>query len=82
VQKWWTTLALPSCTWNGTLIEQLDLVAAIERNCECTFDKMGTRLVVCAAHMMLMRDQRALNGLLWTRRLVKQRLTEEGIGAP
>jgi len=73
---------MTSSTWNGTLIEQLELVAAIERNCECTFDKMGVRLVACAAHTMLMRDQRALNGLLWTRRLVKQRLAEEGIIAP
>ena len=69
-------------TWNGTLIEQLELVAAVERNCECTFDKMGMRVAACAAHVMLRRDQRALNGLLWTRRLVKQRLAEEGVSTP
>ncbi len=68
--------------WNGTLVEHLDLIAAIEHNCECSFDSMGARVVVCASHGMLMREQRALNGLLWTRRLLKQRLTEEGISAP
>jgi hypothetical protein len=75
-------IAVTSMTWNGTLIEELELIAAVERNCECVFDKMGMRLVACAAHTMLVRDQRALNGLLWTRRLANQRLAEEGITAP
>ncbi|HEX8969685.1 MAG TPA: hypothetical protein VF937_17510 [Chloroflexota bacterium] len=73
---------MTSITWNGTLIEQLELVAAIGRNCECTFDNLHKRLHACPAHTMLMRDQRALNGLLWNRRLAKQRLAEEGITAP
>jgi hypothetical protein len=73
---------VPSIVWNGTLIEQLELVAAIERNCECKFDGMGVRLDACHSHTMLVRDQRALNGLLWARRLAKHRLAEEGISAP
>lgn len=73
---------MSTITWNGTRIEQLLLVAAIERNCECTFNESGVRVVVCSAHTMLMRDQRALNGLLWTRRLAKVRLAEEGITEP
>ncbi len=71
-----------SITWKGTLTEQLELVAAVERNCECEFDAVGVRLGACPSHTMLIRDQRALNGLLWNRRLKKQRLAEEGISAP
>jgi hypothetical protein len=74
--------AVTSVTWNGTMIDQLELVAAIERHCECIFGTTGKRLVACPAHTMLMRDQRALDGLLWSRRLAKQRLAEEGITAP
>ena len=66
----------------GTLIEQLELVAGIECNCERIFDRTGVRLVACAARILLQRDQRALNGLLCTRRLVNQRLVEEGISVP
>jgi hypothetical protein len=73
---------MPSIMWKGTLIEQLELVAAVERNCECEFDTVGVRLGACPSHTMLIRDQRALNGLLWNRRLAKQRLAEEGISAP
>ena len=73
---------MTSVTWNGTLVEQLELVAAVERNCECIFDATGQRVGACPAHTMLKRDQRALDGLLWTRRLAKQRLAEEGITAP
>jgi hypothetical protein len=75
------TLAMTSVTWNGTFTEQLELIAAIERNCECIFDAAGLRVQPCAAHAMLAGDQRALNGLLWTRRLAKLRLAEEGISA-
>jgi len=31
---------------------------------------------------MLAHDQRALDGLLWTRHLVKWRLREEGVSEP
>jgi hypothetical protein len=55
---------VPSMMWNGTLTEQLELVAAVERNCECKFDTVGVRLGACPSHTMLVRDQRALNGLL------------------
>jgi hypothetical protein len=75
-------MTMTSVTWNGTFIEHLDLIVAINRNCECTFDAAGLRVGACAAHTMLARDQRALNGLLWTRRLAKLRLAEEGIRVP
>ena len=66
--------------WNGTLGEQLDLMAAVQHNCECTFDGMLRRFTTCSSHAMLSRDQRALDGLLWHRRLVERLRTEEGIG--
>jgi hypothetical protein len=70
-----------SVVWNGTLTEQLDLMAAVQRNCECSLDGMARCLGACSAHTMLVRDQRALDGLPWTRHLVKL-LTEKGISAP
>ena len=72
---------MTSVTWNGTLLEQLELIAAIQRNCACSFDTAGMRVAACGAHTMLAHDQRALNGLLWTRRLAYLRLHEEGITA-
>jgi len=68
--------------WHGTLIEQLDLLAAVQHNCDCRYDVMDQRVSVCASHTMLVSDQRALNGLLWNRRLVQMLRTEEGVAAP
>jgi hypothetical protein len=71
-----------SVVWNGTLSEQLDLMAAVQHNCECRFDGAARCLGACSAHSMLVRDQRALDGLLWTRHLVKRLLIDEGVTAP
>ena len=38
---------------------------------------MGVRLATCAPHRMLTDDQRALNGLLFARRMTKRLLSEE-----
>ena len=38
---------------------------------------MGVRLATCAPHRMLTEDQRALNGLLFARRLVERLRREE-----
>jgi hypothetical protein len=38
---------------------------------------MGVRLVTCAPHRMLTDDQRALNGLLFARRMAQRLLGEE-----
>jgi hypothetical protein len=65
--------------WHGTLTEQLDLMAAVQHNCECLYDTMAQSRTACASHVMLASDQRALNGLLWCRRLAQQLLVEEGI---
>jgi hypothetical protein len=71
-----------SVTWNGTMTEQLELLAAVQHNCECMTDDNQRCLSACSSHLMLARDQRALNGLLWNRRLVKWLFVQEGISAP
>jgi len=65
--------------WHGSLREQLDLIAAVQHNCACSFDGVSGSLTTCTAHNMLARDQRALDGLLWSRRVVQQLLFEEGV---
>ena len=62
--------------WHGTQQESFDLVNAIARNCTCEFGLMGVRLATCAPHRMLTEDQRALNGLLFARRM-NERLRHE-----
>ena len=63
--------------WNGTQEESFALVNAIARNCTCEFGLMGVRLSTCAPHRMLTEDQRALNGLLFARKMVDRLLREE-----
>lgn len=63
--------------WHGTQQESFDLVNAIARNCTCEFGLMGVRLATCAPHRMLTEDQRALNGLLFARRMQERLRREE-----
>jgi hypothetical protein len=70
---------LDHVVWHGTLIEQLDLIAAVQHNCECRYDTMGQSRTACVSHVMLASDQRALNGLLWNRCLAQRLLIGEGI---
>jgi hypothetical protein len=63
--------------WHGTQQESFDLVNAIARNCTCEFGLMGVRLATCAPHRMLTEDQRALNGLLFARRMAERLHHEE-----
>ncbi len=63
--------------WHGTQQESFDLVNAIARNCTCEFGLMGVRLATCAPHRMLTEDQRALNGLLFSRRMADRLSREE-----
>jgi hypothetical protein len=70
--------------WHGTQQESAALLRAIERLCtgeggegdRCSFGMLGQRLSTCAAHSML-RDQRALNGLIWMRRMAPRLMREE-----
>ena len=63
--------------WHGTQQESFDLVNAIARNCTCEFGLLGVRLATCAPHRMLTEDQRALNGLLFARRMAERLRREE-----
>jgi hypothetical protein len=64
-------------TWYGSQQESFDLVNAIARNCTCEFGLMGVRLSTCPPHQMLTEDQRALNGLLFARRMADRLRREE-----
>jgi hypothetical protein len=63
--------------WHGTLVENRELMLAVSRNCTCEFGLMGMRLTSCAPHRMLMEDQRALNGLVFGRRMAARLRDEE-----
>jgi len=64
--------------WHGTEPETAALLAAVENNCACARGVAGERVGCCPAHAMLVEDQRALDGLLFVRRLAgRLRLEEE-----
>jgi hypothetical protein len=63
-------------TWNGTTEEALALLHALREHCECHVDE-GRTVAPCAGHSMLARDQRAVDGLLFMRRMAAQLLAEE-----
>jgi hypothetical protein len=63
-------------TWNGTTDEALILLHALRAHCECRVDE-GRTVAPCASHAMLARDQRAVDGLLFMRRMAPRLLAEE-----
>jgi hypothetical protein len=63
-------------TWNGTTDEALALLHALREHCECRVDE-GRFVAPCASHAMLARDQRAIDGLLFMRRMATRLLAEE-----
>ena len=67
---------------HGTPQENLDLVRAVNRNCVCQFGLMGLRRTSCPAHLMLADDQRALDGLLFGRRIAAKLRAEEWLTRP
>lgn len=69
-----------TAVWNGTTSEYVELIRVVERNCSCEFGLMGVRLTRCNAHA-LTEDQRALNGLLYGRRLAARLRDEEWLVA-
>ena len=76
------TGAVVSVVWKGTLMEQAELLSAVHRNCACQFNSVGARSSTCAAHAMLLHDQRALKGLLWQRHLRRSLIQQEGLSEP
>ena len=63
-------------TWNGTTEEALALLHALRAHCECHVEQ-GRTVTPCGGHAMLIRDQRAVDGLLFMRRMVARLLAEE-----
>jgi hypothetical protein len=68
---------IASVRWSGTPKESRDLAIAIANNCTCTYTPSGTRRTICAPHHMLIRDQRALDGLLFIRSIRERLLHQE-----
>jgi hypothetical protein len=62
-------------TWKGRAAEYRDLVNAVGRNCSCEYG-LGVR-TYCSAHRMIAEDQRALDGLLFARRMSDRLRREE-----
>jgi hypothetical protein len=62
--------------WNGTTDEALALLHALKAHCECHVEA-GRTVLPCASHLMLARDQRAVDGLLFMRRMAVRLLAEE-----
>ena len=54
--------------WHGTPEEYSQLLRAVGRNCACDLTGVGAQ-VTCSAHRLL-RDQRAVDRLLFARRIV------------
>jgi hypothetical protein len=64
-------------TWHGTQQESYALVGVIARYCTCEVGPDGVRTHTCEPHRMLTEDQRALDGLLFARRMADRLLEEE-----
>jgi hypothetical protein len=63
--------------WHGTQNEALELLQALSRNCSCVVTAEGVRLSTCSPHDMLATDQRAIDGLLFARRIAARLRGEE-----
>jgi len=63
-------------TWNGTTDEALALLHALRIHCDCRVAE-GMTVAPCAGHSMLTFDQRAVDGLLFMRRMAARLLAEE-----
>jgi hypothetical protein len=63
-------------TWNGTTDEALALLHALGAHCNCRLEN-GKLIAPCPPHLMLTHDQRAIDGLLFMRRMADRLLSEE-----
>ena len=66
-----------SVLWHGTRAEALELLDALDRHCACRVTPDGVRVSACAPHEMLSGDQRAMDGLLFVRRIAARLRREE-----
>jgi hypothetical protein len=72
-----SNLMATSVLWHGSQTEALELLQALSRNCSCVVTAEGVRLSTCAPHEMLSSDQRAIDGLLFARRIAARLRMEE-----
>ncbi|MDQ3811457.1 MAG: hypothetical protein M3336_14320 [Chloroflexota bacterium] len=70
-------MASKSVLWHGTQAEAVELLQALSRNCSCVISAEGVRLSTCAPHEMLSTSQRAVDGLLFARRIAARLRSEE-----
>ena len=63
--------------WHGTRAEGVELVETLDRHCSCEFTAQRMRASVCPPHEMLISDQRAIDGLLFARRIAARLRSEE-----
>ena len=63
--------------WHGTRQEAAALLHAISSHCSCESTAKDARPRRCPPHLMLVEDQRAVNGLLFVRNIVSRLLLEE-----
>jgi hypothetical protein len=62
--------------WKGTADEALALLQAVKAHCGCETSRVRT-LAPCTTHTMLASDQRALDGLVFMRRMAPRLVREE-----
>ena len=70
-------MAVTSVVWHGTQAETVELLRALSHNCTCVVSADGVRLSTCPPHQLLVDDQRAIDGLLFARRIADQLKAEE-----
>jgi hypothetical protein len=63
--------------WHGTEEQTLALLQAVEHNCNCRRRRGKEGRSFCDAHLMLMSNQRALDGLLFVKGLAARLRAEE-----
>jgi hypothetical protein len=64
--------------WHGTQTEGFALQEALRAWCNCEFNPNdGMRTSTCAGHKMFAEDQRALDGLVFARRMANCLIREE-----
>lgn len=61
-------MSVSQVLWHGSDDEREALLKAVAANCGCTYGEAGEVSNRCAAHQMMLTDQRAMDGLLFMRR--------------
>ncbi|HYW90789.1 MAG TPA: hypothetical protein VFB50_23670 [Chloroflexota bacterium] len=62
--------------WHGSQQASLELLEAVAHNCTCRV-REGKTISPCAAHRMLVEDQRAIDGLLFVRNIASHLRDQE-----